>query len=142
VERGKATAQDVMQACPAVGKKIGKEAVLAGNFHGFIGNRMLSMYSRQSREVVLEGATPWQVDQARQGFGMAMGPYRMYDVVGVGLGWRSRQLAGAGRGEAVVWLDNGLCEVGRCGQERGHGLYRHEPGSGQALRGPGTDRLA
>src|SRR5690606_42098088 len=68
---------------------------------GFIGNRMLSMYSRQSREVVLEGATPWQVDQALQGFGMDMGPYRMYDVVGVDLGWRSRQLAGLGRGEPI-----------------------------------------
>ncbi len=142
VVRGKATAQDVLDACLAVGKKIGKEAVLAGNCHGFIGNRMLSMYSRQSREVVLEGATPWQVDQALQGFGMAMGPYRMYDVVGVDLGWRSRQLAGLGRGEPIVWLDNRLCEMGRFGQKSGHGFYRYEPGSRQAIHDPETDMMA
>lgn len=142
VVRGKATAQDVLDACLAVGKKIGKEAVLAGNCHGFIGNRMLSMYSRQSREVVLEGATPWQVDQALQGFGMAMGPYRMYDVVGVDLGWRSRQLAGEGRGEPIVWLDNRLCEMGRFGQKSGHGFYRYEPGSRQAIHDPETDMMA
>ncbi|NLC02090.1 MAG: 3-hydroxyacyl-CoA dehydrogenase family protein, partial [Pseudomonas formosensis] len=142
VVRGKATAQDVLDACLAVGKKIGKEAVLAGNCHGFIGNRMLSMYSRQSREVVLEGATPWQVDQALQGFGMAMGPYRMYDVVGVDLGWRSRQLAGVGRGEPIVWLDNRLCEMGRFGQKSGHGFYRYEPGSRQAIHDPETDMMA
>ncbi|WP_193073877.1 3-hydroxyacyl-CoA dehydrogenase [Pseudomonas sp. FME51] len=142
VVRGKATAQDVMDTCLAVGSKIGKEAVLAGNCHGFIGNRMLSMYSRQSREVVLEGATPWQVDQALQGFGMAMGPYRMYDVVGVDLGWRSRQLAGLGRGEPIVWLDNRLCEMERFGQKSGHGFYRYEPGSRQAIHDPETDMMA
>lgn len=142
VVRGKATAQDVLDACLAVGRKIGKEAVLAGNCHGFIGNRMLSMYSRQSREVVLEGATPWQVDQALQGFGMAMGPYRMYDVVGVDLGWRSRQLAGVGRGEPIVWLDNRLCEMGRFGQKSGHGFYRYEAGSRQAIHDPETDMMA
>ena len=140
--RGKATRQDVLDACLAVGKKIGKEAVLAGTCHGFIGNRMLSMYSNQSREVVLEGATPWQVDQALQGFGMAMGPYRMYDVVGVDLGWRCRQLAGLGRGEPIVWLDNRLCEMERFGQKSGHGFYRYEPGSRQAIHDPETDMMA
>lgn len=142
VVRGKATAQDVLDACLAVGKKIKKEAVLAGNCHGFIGNRMLEKYSRQSREVVLEGATPWQVDQALQGFGMAMGPYRMYDVVGIDLGWRSRQLAGIGRGEPIVWLDNKLCEMERFGQKSGHGFYKYEPGSRQAIHDPETDMLA
>ena len=142
VVRGKATAQDVMDTCLAVGKKIGKEAVLAGNCHGFIGNRMLEKYSRQARLVMLEGATPWQVDTALQGFGMAMGPYRMYDVVGVDLGWRSRQLAGVGRGEPVVWLDNKLCEMGRFGQKSGHGFYKYEPGSRQAIHDPETDMMA
>lgn len=142
VVRGKATAQDVLDACLAVGKKIGKEAVLAGNCHGFIGNRMLEKYSRQARLVMLEGATPWQIDTALQGFGMAMGPYRMYDVVGVDLGWRSRQLAGIGRGEPVVWLDNKLCEMGRFGQKSGHGFYKYEQGSRQAIHDPETDMMA
>ncbi|SDS73353.1 3-hydroxyacyl-CoA dehydrogenase [Halopseudomonas xinjiangensis] len=142
VVRGKATAQDVMDTCLAVGKKIGKEAVLAGNCHGFIGNRMLEKYSRQARLLMLEGATPWQIDTALQGFGMAMGPYRMYDVVGVDLGWRSRQLAGVGRGEPVVWLDNKLCEMGRFGQKSGHGFYKYEPGSRQAIHDPETDMMA
>ncbi|UAW97543.1 3-hydroxyacyl-CoA dehydrogenase [Halopseudomonas nanhaiensis] len=142
VVRGKATAQDVMDTCLAVGKKIGKEAVLAGNCHGFIGNRMLEKYSRQARLLMLEGATPWQIDTALQGFGMAMGPYRMYDVVGVDLGWRSRQLAGVGRGEPVVWLDNKLCEMERFGQKSGHGFYKYEPGSRQAIHDPETDMMA
>ena len=142
VVRGKATSQDVLDACLAVGKAVKKEAVLAGNCHGFIGNRMLEKYSRQSREVVLEGATPWQVDQALQGFGMAMGPYRMYDVVGIDLGWRSRQLAGVGRGEPIVWLDNKLCEMERFGQKSGHGFYKYEAGSRQAIHDPETDMMA
>lgn len=142
IVRGARTAPAVLHAAQALGERMGKVAVVAGNCHGFIGNRMLEKYSRQARLVMLEGATPWQVDTALQGFGMAMGPYRMYDVVGVDLGWRSRQLAGVGRGEPVVWLDNKLCEMGRFGQKSGHGFYKYEQGSRQAIHDPETDMMA
>ena len=142
VVRGEATAKDVLATTMNLAKRIRKTAVVSGVCDGFIGNRMLEKYSRQSREVVLEGSTPWGVDQALQGFGMAMGPYRMYDVVGVDLGWRSRQLAGLGRGEPIVWLDNKLCEMERFGQKSGHGFYKYEQGSRQAIHDPKTDMMA
>ena len=142
IVRGAKTSKAVLDASTELGKRMGKVSVIAGNCQGFIGNRMLATYVREARMMLLEGAYPHQVDAALQGFGFAMGPFRMYDVVGVDLGWRSRQLAGIGRGEPIVWLDNKLCEMERFGQKSGHGFYKYEAGSRQAIHDPETDMMA
>ncbi|HBO6313545.1 TPA: 3-hydroxyacyl-CoA dehydrogenase family protein, partial [Pseudomonas aeruginosa] len=96
IVRGAQTAPAVLEAALALGERMGKVSVVAGNCHGFIGNRMLEPYATEARLMLLEGALPYQVDRALQAFGFAMGPFRMYDVVGIDLEWRARELAGVG----------------------------------------------
>ena len=78
---------------------------------------------------------------ALQGFGFAMGPFRMYDVVGIDLEWRARELAGKGQDEPEVQVDNRLCELGRFGQKSRMGYYRYAEGSRQAEHDPEVDAL-
>nr|WP_064493827.1 3-hydroxyacyl-CoA dehydrogenase [Pseudomonas chengduensis] len=141
IVRGGKTAPAVLQAAQELGACMGKVAVVAGNCHGFIGNRMLHTYAREARMLLLEGAWPHQVDAALQGFGFAMGPFRMYDVVGIDLEWRARELAGEGQDDPAVQVDNRLCELGRFGQKSGKGYYRYAPGSRQAEHDPVVDGL-
>lgn len=141
IVRGDKTSKAVLDAALALGKRIGKVSVVAGNCDGFIGNRMLSTYVREARMMLLEGAYPHQVDAALQGFGFAMGPFRMYDVVGIDLEWRARELAGKGQDQPVVQVDNRLCELGRFGQKAGMGYYRYAEGSRQAEQDPEVDAL-
>lgn len=141
IVRGARTAPAVLQAAQELGERMGKVAVVAGNCHGFIGNRMLHSYVREARMLLLEGAWPQQVDTALQGFGFAMGPFRMYDVVGIDLEWRARELAGQGQDDPAVQVDNRLCELGRFGQKSGQGYYRYAPGSRQAEHDPQVDAL-
>ncbi|NNJ15637.1 3-hydroxyacyl-CoA dehydrogenase [Pseudomonas putida CSV86] len=141
VVRGARTSPAVIDAARALGQRIGKEVVVAGNCPGFIGNRMLATYVAEARKLLLEGATPRQVDEALQAFGMAMGPFRMYDVVGIDLEWRARQLAGTGMEAPLVQVDNALCEQGRFGQKSGQGYYRYAPGSREAEHDPEVDAL-
>lgn len=61
VVRGPQTASAVIQSCMALGKKLKKTPVLAGNCFGFIGNRMLDPYIREAQLLVEEGASPAQV---------------------------------------------------------------------------------
>ena len=89
IVRGAQTAPAVLEAALELGRRMGKVSVIAGNCDGFIGNRMLHTYVREARMLLLEGAYPHQVDAALQGFGFAMGPFRMYDVVGIDLEWRA-----------------------------------------------------
>jgi 3-hydroxyacyl-CoA dehydrogenase len=138
IVRGEKTDPAILAITEALGAKIGKVAVVAGNCHGFIGNRMLEPYVFQSRRLLLEGALPKQVDNALQNWGMAMGPFRMYDVVGIDLEWRSRQMSGTqfeqgSDAEMNVRLDDRLCEMERFGQKNGQGYYRYEAGSREAL---------
>ncbi|QTN48335.1 3-hydroxyacyl-CoA dehydrogenase [Ectopseudomonas mendocina] len=141
IVRGGKTAPAVLQAAQELGTRMGKVAVVAGNCHGFIGNRMLHTYVREARMLLLEGAWPHQVDAALQGFGFAMGPFRMYDVVGIDLEWRARELAGEGQDDPAVQVDNRLCELGRFGQKSGKGYYLYALGSRQAEHDPEVDAL-
>ncbi|NUT77933.1 3-hydroxyacyl-CoA dehydrogenase [Pseudomonas sp. C1C7] len=141
IVRGKHTDGAVLQAAQNLGQRIGKVAVIAGNCPGFIGNRMLRSYVAEARKLLLEGALPHEVDEAMQRFGFAMGPFRMYDVVGIDLEWRARQLAGQGMESPLVQVDNALCDLGRLGQKTGRGYYRYAPGSRKAEHDPQVDAL-
>jgi len=71
----------------AVAKTIRKVAVVAGVCHGFIGNRMLEPRQVESMKLLMEGASPEQIDKVHVDFGMPMGPFQMSDLAGVDIGW-------------------------------------------------------
>jgi len=119
VVRGEATAPDVIATAMALGKTVGKVAVLVGVAHGFVGNRMLAERQREAGKLILEGATPWQVDRVHQAFGMPMGPFQMADLAGLDLGWNRE----TSRGETIR---DRLCEIDRRGQKTGAGFYDYD----------------
>jgi 3-hydroxyacyl-CoA dehydrogenase len=128
VVRGKATSPDVIVTSMALGKKLGKVAVLARNCHGFIGNRMVGPYVREAQFLVEEGASVEQVNQALYDFGMAMGPLAMDDLAGLDVGWAVRkeferfQKPGVRR----PLVADCLYELGRYGQKTGRGWSKYD----------------
>ncbi|MBJ37115.1 MAG: 3-hydroxyacyl-CoA dehydrogenase [Gammaproteobacteria bacterium] len=128
VVRGEKTDKQTIATAMAVGKDLDKAAALSTNSPGFIGNRMLGGYTREAQELILTGATPWQVDQVIYDFGMNMGPFRMNDLVGLDLMWRAHKLGGgtyetAARTAKVAFR---LCEAGHFGQKSGRGYYVYD----------------
>jgi 3-hydroxyacyl-CoA dehydrogenase len=123
VVRGKASSPEVITTAMALGKKLGKVAVLAGNCHGFIGNRMLEPYFREAQFLLEEGASVEQVNQALYDFGMAMGPLAVDDLAGLDIGWLIRKERAGHRkpGVRVPLVADKLCELGRFGQKTGRG---------------------
>ncbi len=91
VVRGSETSDEVIVTCMALGKKLGKVAVLAKNAHGFIGNRMVGPYLREAQLLLEEGASVEEVNQALYDFGMAMGPLAMDDLAGLDVGYAVRE---------------------------------------------------
>src|ERR671930_547670 len=91
VVRGEKTAKDVLATTMKLGKTLKKVPVVSGVCDGFIGNRMLEKYVQQSLFLLDEGATPQQIDGALQKWGMAMGPFTMYDMAGNDIGWEIRK---------------------------------------------------
>jgi 3-hydroxyacyl-CoA dehydrogenase len=102
--------------------------VLSGVCYGFIGNRMMEGYAREAERIVLEGATPRQVDSALEKWGMAMGILAVFDMAGIGVGV-SVHTSNADRyppDPAYYQADFALYEAGREGQKNGKGYYRYE----------------
>ncbi|WP_114389244.1 3-hydroxyacyl-CoA dehydrogenase NAD-binding domain-containing protein [Notoacmeibacter marinus] len=123
IVRGGKTAPDVIATALEVGKRAGKIPVVVGVCHGFVGNRMLEARSAEAEDLLLEGATPAEVDKAFRDFGWSMGPYQMSDLAGIDIGWRKRQA----RGERAEIADT-LAEQGDFGQKTGKGYYSYEDG--------------
>jgi len=137
VVRGAKTAKDVLATVMALGKKIRKTCVVSGVTDGFIGNRMIEQYSRQAGFLLEEGATPQQVDQAMEKFGMAMGPFRMGDLAGNDVGWYIRKRRYVEKPDVrYSKTADLLCEMGRFGQKTGAGWYDYVPGKRDAIPSP------
>ena len=119
VVRGDKTAPDVLATAMAIGKKIGKVAVVAGVCHGFIGNRMLAPRQIEAQKLLLEGATPAQVDKVHVDFGMPMGPFQMSDLAGVDIGWHRDP-------NRIESIRDALCAEGRWGQKKQAGFYDYD----------------
>jgi len=111
-------------------KPLRKTPVLARVCYGFIGNRMMEGYAREAERIVLERATPAQVDAALEGWGMAMGILAVFDMAGVDVGVHvHRTNAHLYPPDPTYYqADVALFDAGRLGQKNGKGYYRYEPG--------------
>lgn len=142
VVRGDKTADDVVATAMQIGKKIGKVCALSRVCYGFIGNRMLGGYGRESQMLLLDGCTPRQVDSVLEGFGMAMGPLAMSDLAGLDVGYKARQ----GRADLpddprLYRMGDVLVEMDRLGQKSGAGFYQYDAKTRARMDDPTVEEL-
>jgi 3-hydroxyacyl-CoA dehydrogenase len=136
IVRGHDTSLDSIAIALHVARILKKVPVVSGDAFGFIGNRMmLDGYFREAEQLLLEGASPMQVDHALERFGFAMGPQRVSDLGGndVGTKVRIQLYKSASRPDPYFVIADRLTELGRLGQKTGSGFYRYEQGSREAF---------
>ena len=121
IVRGDESSPEVVATALKVARRLGKQPVVVGVCHGFVGNRMLQARNAELSQLILEGSTPGQIDAAFRAFGWPMGPCQMQDLAGLDIGWRNRKALG--RTDA---LPDRLCELGRFGQKTGKGWYLYD----------------
>ena len=119
IVRGKKTSNEVIATSMTMAKSIGKVAALVGVCPGFVGNRILAQRQREANKLILEGALPWDIDDALFEFGFPMGPFAMSDLAGLDIGWNKEN----SRGETIR---EKLCENDRFGQKSGKGFYIYD----------------
>jgi 3-hydroxyacyl-CoA dehydrogenase len=124
--RGKRTSAQTIATVMALGRTLGKVAVLAGNCDGFIGNRMLMFYGSEAEFLLEEGATPEQIDRVMEDFGFAMGPLAVRDLAGNDVGFLIRKGRTLPADERWSPILERVVAAGRLGQKTGKGFYRYE----------------
>ena len=119
IVRGEKTSKQIIATSMGLAKTIGKTAALVGVCPGFVGNRILAQRQREANKLILEGALPWEIDDALFDFGFPMGPFAMSDLAGLDIGWNKE----TSRSETIRDI---LCENGRFGQKSGKGFYIYD----------------
>ncbi len=125
IVRADKTADDVIVTTIKLAQIIKKLPVVVGVCFGFVGNRMLEPYARESSRLMLEGATPAQIDKALTDFGLAMGICSMGDLAGIDVSYLTRE----SRRDAIKHdpsygiIGDRLYARGDYGQKTGRGYY-------------------
>ena len=142
VVRGAKTSTQVIATAISVAKMIQKLPVTVGVCFGFVGNRMLEPYFREGSRLLLEGATPKQVDDALESFGMAMGIHAMADMAGIDVGAHVRQERRneIAHDRSYQALQERLFQLGRLGQKTGRGSYIYE--GRERLEDPEVEKIS
>ena len=117
VVRGAKTAPEVIATAMGLAKTIGKVPVLARVCHGFIANRVMSPRTQAAEELVLRGPSPQEIDTAIYDYGFGMGPFQMFDLVGLDV---------VGRGDTERSLRGDLVALDRLGQKKNGGFYDYD----------------
>ena len=118
IVRGAATNPETIATASELGKRLSKVSIVVGNCFGFVGNRMLSKRTDAAERLLLDGASPQDVDDALMAFGFKMGPFAMADLAGLDIGMRIRKAFGK-----VAPVADAITAAGRYGQKTGKGYY-------------------
>lgn len=136
IVRAPTTAPAALGRALTLARQLKKIGVVAGDAFGFIGNKMmLDGYWREAELLMLEGATPEQVDGAMEAFGFAMGPSRVSDLGGTDVGTKTRieLFKRETRADPYFVIADALTAMNRLGQKTNAGFYKYQPGQRTAL---------
>jgi 3-hydroxyacyl-CoA dehydrogenase/enoyl-CoA hydratase/3-hydroxybutyryl-CoA epimerase/3-hydroxyacyl-CoA dehydrogenase/enoyl-CoA hydratase/3-hydroxybutyryl-CoA epimerase/enoyl-CoA isomerase len=128
IVRGAATSDETVATAVAYAKQLGKLPIVVGDSPGFLVNRILFPYLSAALELLSEGATPRQVEEAALSFGMILGPLGLYDLIGIDTAFY------AGRSMWDTFRDRivpspilpALFKAGRLGVKKGMGFYAYD----------------
>jgi 3-hydroxyacyl-CoA dehydrogenase len=140
IVRGKTASPQTIATAMRLAKILRKVGVLSGNAFGFIGNRMVFDYAREAVYLAEEGVPPQRIDAVMKDFGMAMGPFAMFDLSGVDVFWRIQQERAGALGSRTKIVDR-LYELKRWGQKTGAGFYKYEKGGREPIPDPEVEKL-
>jgi 3-hydroxyacyl-CoA dehydrogenase len=140
IVRGKDTSPETMATVIKLGKTLRKVGVVSANAFGFIGNRMIFDYAREAIGLAEQGVAPERIDRMMKDFGMAMGPFAMFDLSGLDVFWHIQQANPEAMKTRSGIVDR-LYREKRFGQKSGAGIYRYEPGSRAPIPDPATVAL-
>jgi len=128
VVRTDASDDESLATAVAVVGKIGKTPVLVGDAPGFLVNRILVPYLAEALHIASDGVPIRAIDEAAKRWGMPMGPFELYDEIGLDIAAHVlKSLAGGKEVPAnVVATFERAVQSKWLGKKSGRGFYLHE----------------
>jgi 3-hydroxyacyl-CoA dehydrogenase/enoyl-CoA hydratase/3-hydroxybutyryl-CoA epimerase len=127
-----------LQAAVAVGTKMGKTVIVVGDSPGFYTSRVLGVMMNEAALMLTEGARVEDVDRAMTAFGFPVGPFVLYDEVGLEVAQHAGESVERAFGDRVprASVVPQLVAAGQSGRKAGAGFYLwHKSRIPRPLRG-------
>ena len=125
--RGSATSIETLERATQLACAIDKTPLTVNDGPGFVVNRLLNAYLSGALQLLAEGATIRQIDAAAEQFGIAMGPFRIMDEIGLDVtmhgGWVLYKAFPDRVEPSPILLE--LVRNGHLGRKTGCGFYRY-----------------
>ncbi|MEP3629558.1 MAG: 3-hydroxyacyl-CoA dehydrogenase family protein, partial [Hyphomicrobiales bacterium] len=109
---------------------LGKQVILTKPDGPFVASRLSATLYETLDSLLLEGALPYEIDEALTKFGFQIGPYEAQDLTGLDGPFYERKQA-----NKTLLISDRMAQEGRLGKKVGVGWYRY-PGGGGAVIDP------
>jgi len=131
VVRGPQTADRALAMAAAYVRRLRMEPILVCDGPGFVVNRLLSPYLAEALDLLLEGATVVEIERAATEFGMALGPLRLMDEIGLDTVLLAGRVLWDAFPERVVPspLLVSMVKAKRLGRKTGAGFFAYRSGA-------------
>jgi 3-hydroxyacyl-CoA dehydrogenase/enoyl-CoA hydratase/3-hydroxybutyryl-CoA epimerase len=129
VIRPDAASDAAVKAAVALGTQMGKTVIVVGDSPGFYTSRVLGAMLNEAALLVTEGARLEEVDRAIAAFGFPVGPFVLYDEVGLEVAQHAGETVGSAFGNRFprTTLVTDLVAGGATGRKSGRGFYLWPP---------------
>ncbi len=129
------TNQATLATAYAAGLKQGKTVIVVNDGPGFYTTRILALYMNEALLLLEEGASFTEVDRAMEQFGFPMGPFELFDLVGIDVGAKITEVMEERMLDAHFSISHTakrLSDQGLAGQKSKKGFYTYK-GEGTKL---------
>jgi len=143
VIRGPKTSDETIATAVAYAKAIGKSPIVVEDGPGFLVNRLLFPYMNEAVVLLLEGVELATIEKAAKTFGMPMGPFTLYDVVGIDTAHFAGGVMHEAFPERIVEspLLAEMVRAGRLGQKSGSGFFKYGDRKGRGTSDPSLSEI-
>ncbi|MFI0396919.1 3-hydroxyacyl-CoA dehydrogenase [Paracoccus jiaweipingae] len=121
----------VITAVAGFARAIGMEAIVLDREQpGYVLNTLLVPFLMAAGGLVVDGvASPPDIDKVwRIATGAPVGPFQIYDIVGLRTAFRIASAGGPKSQEFARWLKAHYLDHGKTGRDSGQGFYRYDAG--------------
>ena len=123
------TSHEALATAYAVGRKQGKTVIVVNDGAGFYTTRILAIYMNEALLLLEEGADAETVDTHMKDFGFPMGPYELFDLVGIDVAAKITQVMGDALSDRDIEISDtaqALADEGLLGQKSNKGFYHYD----------------